>query len=331
LNGGQANSETGVNGNFDASSAFLAPSALTGYDFHARNDVLSSGQQQPPSQELMKNYFINSDAVSNEKRSYHDEWIERGIAVTSGGREYRDQIDSIPKGSTLVLHEPNSGAVAAGTVLDAGSVIVKRGAGTVSPLESEEYHRKVEWYADLRLCPLPYSEIIRVWGTNPRLAVQPFKTNRNELMDIIHAYAEMADVEQLRTRKPGATTQVNALVQARRGQGKYRDDLLAMWDRRCAVTGCSLAAVLRASHAKPWRMATDQERLDPRNGLPLIATLDVLFDRGLIGFADDGSMVCSDLLAPADRELLGLPASLLKPLSSEQRAYLRHHREAFSL
>lgn len=80
------------------------------------------------SQELMKNYFINSDVVSNQKRSYHDEWIERGIAVTSGGQEYREQIDSIPQGSTLVLHEPNSGAMAARTVLDAGSVIVKQGA-----------------------------------------------------------------------------------------------------------------------------------------------------------------------------------------------------------
>lgn len=283
------------------------------------------------SQALMKNYFINSDAVSNEKRSYHDEWIERGIAVTSGGQEYREQIDSIPKGSTLVLHEPNSGAVAAGTVLDERSVIVKRGAGTVSPLESEEYHRKVEWYADLRRYPLPYSEIIRVWGTNPRLAVQPFEKNRNELMDLIHAYAEIADVEELRTRKPGGPTQANALVQARRGQGKYRADLLAVWDRRCAVTGCSLAAVLRASHAKPWRTSTDQERLDPHNGLPLTATLDVLFDRGLIGFADDGSMVCSKFLAPADCELLGLPASLLKPLNAAQKDYLRHHREAFSL
>lgn len=42
----------------------------------------------------------------------------------------------------------------------------------------------------------------------------------------------------------------------------------------------------QASHAKPWRTSSDQERLDPHNGLPLIATLGVLFDRGLIGFAD---------------------------------------------
>lgn len=311
-------------------------SVSTGYDAasrpptkHAHRGVARLQRSAP--KELMKSYFINSDAVSNEKRSYHDEWIERGIAVTSGGPEYRLQIDSIPKGSTVVLHEPKSGVLAAGTALDDRSVIVKRGAGTVSPLESEEYHRNVEWYADLRLNPLPYSEIIRVWGTNPRQAVQPFEKNRNELMNLIHAYAEIADVERLRTRRPGAPTEVDVLVQARRGQGKYRDDLLAWWDGSCAVTGCSLAAVLRASHAKPWRKSTDQERLDPHNGLPLIATLDVLFDRGLISFADDGSMLCSRLLSPIDRELLGLPASLQKPLNARQQTYLGHHRSAFGL
>jgi hypothetical protein len=161
--------------------------------------------------------------------------------------------------------------------------------------------------------------------------VQSFKTNRNELMDLIHAYAEVADTSALCTRKTGASTEVEALLQARRGQGKYRKDLLALWDSKCAVTGCDLGAVLRASHAKPWRLSTDEERLDPYNGLPLIATLDVLFDCGLIGFADDGSMLCSPFLAQSHRELLGVPSALLKPLNTEQRTYLRHHRQAYGL
>jgi hypothetical protein len=90
----------------------------------------------------LNSYFVNSDAVSNNQRSYHDVWIERGIAVTSGGKQFRDKIDSIPKGSTVVLHEPNSGVVAAGTVLDDESLVVPRGGGTVSPVEPEEYHRE---------------------------------------------------------------------------------------------------------------------------------------------------------------------------------------------
>ncbi|WP_245431366.1 HNH endonuclease signature motif containing protein, partial [Rhodoplanes roseus] len=42
------------------------------------------------------------------------------------------------------------------------------------------------------------------------------------------------------------------------------------------MTGCEVEDVLRASHIKPWRDASDQERLDPRNGLLLSATLDAL-------------------------------------------------------
>jgi hypothetical protein len=100
---------------------------------------------------------------------------------------------------------------------------------------------------------------------------------------------------------------------------------------RCAVTGRSVAAVLRASHARPWCQSTDQQRLDANNGLPLTATLDALFDRGLIGFTYDGSMVCSPLLQQVDRKLLNVPAPLLKPLNHAQKEYLRDHRRAFGL
>lgn len=51
--------------------------------------------------------------------------------------------------------------------------------------------------------------------------------------------------------------------------------------------------VLRASHAKPWRHCSDSERLDPDNGLPLVATLDALFDAGLITFDAGGCMEIS--------------------------------------
>lgn len=112
----------------------------------------------------MSIYFINSDAVSNNRRSYHSVWIDRGIAVTSGGSKYREQIDGIPKGSTLILHGKGFGVVAAGTILDKHSVSVLKGAETVSPLEAEEFHREVAWFADLRKNPLPYKEVIRVWG-----------------------------------------------------------------------------------------------------------------------------------------------------------------------
>jgi putative restriction endonuclease len=279
----------------------------------------------------MTSYFVNSDAVSNENESYHSEWIDRGIAVTSGGSEYREQIDSMPKGSTIFLHGRGFGIVGAGTVLDDQSASVRRGAGTVSPSEDEEFHRKVAWFADLRKNPLPYKEVIRIWGTNPRLAVHPIVNNGIALLDLVQAYAEQADIEIVRKRQLSGPTNVDALVQARRGQGQYRKDMLKLWQGRCAVTDCGVAAVLRASHALPWCLSTDQQRLDVNNGLLLTATLDALFDRGLIGFNDDGSMVCSPHLQPVDRKLLNIPTPLQKQLNPAQQQYLRDHRRIFGL
>jgi hypothetical protein len=124
-------------------------------------------------------------------------------------------------------------------------------------------------------------------------------------------------------------TDVLRLVQARIGQGSFRRDVLKMWGHACAVTGITELAVLRSSHIKPWRIATDAERLSPENGLPLIANLDALFDRGLISFDVSGHMHCSPELAQSDRKALGLPISLRKPPSSETLHFLQDHWEAF--
>jgi putative restriction endonuclease len=39
--------------------------------------------------------------------------------------------------------------------------------------------------------------------------------------------------------------------------------------------------MLRASHIKPWSDCSNRERLDPLNGLLLVAHIDALFDNGL--------------------------------------------------
>lgn len=276
-------------------------------------------------------YFINSDAVSNNKHSYHDLWIDRSVAVTSGGAEWRRQIDQIPKGSVLLLHANNIGVVAAGTILDGQALVVRRGQGTISPSESEEYHRQVSWFADLRDQPVPYGEIRRVWGTNPRKAVNRVANNASDLLDLVHARQETADLAAIECRYRGQPTDIERMQKARLGQGEYRADLAKVWDGRCAVTACSVEAVLRASHAKAWRHASDSERLDPNNGLFLVANLDALFDRGLIGFDDDGRMICSAVLSDEDKASLGLPAHITKPLNAKQKSYLRAHRVRYGL
>jgi len=50
---------------------------------------------------------------------------------------------------------------------------------------------------------------------------------------------------------------------ARLGQGRFREGLMGVWGGRCAVTGVDLPPLLTASHIKPWRAASNPERLDP--------------------------------------------------------------------
>ncbi|WP_248558447.1 HNH endonuclease [Paraburkholderia terrae] len=278
-----------------------------------------------------KTYFIDTDASSNDGVSYHNQWMERGIAVLSGGPKYERKIERLKRGDTLLLWASGEGVVACGMVVDDAPVKVISRAEIVSPREPEEYHRKVAWTADLRTRPITAKEVIAYRGANPRGSIQALETGRAEIMALALARAEEIDLAQIGDPTKDRVTEVEALRQARRGQGKYRDDLLNLWNRKCAVTCCDLEQVLRASHALPWAASTNEQRLDPNNGLPLLATLDALFDSGLIGFADDGTMLCSPVIQAEHAALFGVPVTLRQPLNPAQKEYLAAHRRRFAL
>lgn len=119
------------------------------------------------------------------------------------------------------------------------------------------------------------------------------------------------------------------LTRARRGQGLFRKRVLDV-EPICRVTGVEKPNLLVASHIKPWRACgTAAERLDGFNGLMLAPHADFLFDRGLLGFEDDGRALFSSQLADADAAKLGLQTVQRpppKPFHEESRAYFRHHR-----
>jgi hypothetical protein len=125
------------------------------------------------------------------------------------------------------------------------------------------------------------------------------------------------------------TTEAERLVVQRVGQSLFRDGLLDFWDRRCAVTGLNVPALLRASHIKPWSdCETDAERLDVHNGILLAPHLDAAFDCGFITVGDDGSIVVSDALDGAARTTLGIAKPLrVHGLVDGHLSYLPWHRE----
>ncbi len=116
---------------------------------------------------------------------------------------------------------------------------------------------------------------------------------------------------------------------ARIGQGQFRADLLELWDYRCPITQVDARELLRASHIKPWTDSTNFERLDPYNGLLLCAHVDALFDRGLISFENDGTMLISVVLSQENLQRLDLSQSVvLSGLNEASFPYLRYHRDS---
>jgi len=142
--------------------------------------------------------------------------------------------------------------------------------------------------------------------------------NPMEDLDFVQSLGELDDLSE---------TEREAVISARVGQGRFRDALLERWDGRCAVTGLAIPEVLIASHIKPWFLATNVERLDPANGLLLVATLDRLFDYGLISFDQSGTIMLSPRLSAESCALLHLtPRLRLREVPADTAEYLRYHR-----
>ena len=89
-----------------------------------------------------------------------------------------------------------------------------------------------------------------------------------------------------------ADTEREALIVARRGQGLFKERVMLV-EKRCRITRVSNLSHLRASHCKPWRDSSNDERLNGENGLLLTPSIDHLFDRGFISFEDSGNLIVS--------------------------------------
>ena len=124
-----------------------------------------------------------------------------------------------------------------------------------------------------------------------------------------------------------SSTERNAIIKARIGQGQFRDNLIEYWTT-CAVTGCTEPKLLRASHIKPWSKSDLSERLSLYNGLLLSPTLDACFDAGLVSFESDGSLKISSRMTKNDLAALGVNRQMkLSKVEPEHQKYLEYHRK----
>lgn len=138
-----------------------------------------------------------------------------------------------------------------------------------------------------------------------------------------------SDIHQIQADPALTETERQTLIDARVGQGKFRSGLMREFNNRCAVSGLDVIAALRASHIVPWSDATNEERLNPKNGLLLAANLDALFDRYLISFDDEGQLIASPALTEDQRVKLRLDDCRVIELCEKRKAFLQQHMAEF--
>jgi putative restriction endonuclease len=128
-------------------------------------------------------------------------------------------------------------------------------------------------------------------------------------------------------------TEREALIVARRGQGLFKQRVMQV-EIRCRITGVTNPIHLRASHCKPWRDSSNEERLNGENGLLMTPTMDHLFDRGFISFEDSGLLIVSPVANTLSLNQMGVETDQVinvGTFTSGQKQFLNYHRESVLL
>jgi hypothetical protein len=140
---------------------------------------------------------------------------------------------------------------------------------------------------------------------------------------------EEHEIQEVRNDTHISETEREAIVLARRGQGAFKVNVMRI-EQACRITGVTREEHLRASHCKPWRDSSNEERLDGENGLLLTPNADHLFDRGFIGFEDNGDVVASPVAHRGSLAKMGVQVTgtlNVGRFSDGQKRYLQFHRE----
>ena len=128
------------------------------------------------------------------------------------------------------------------------------------------------------------------------LVLRLSRNENSESLNVLDLYKneiEEIECESHIKSKNIEPTEKDQLIKARRGQGKFKENVTKI-ELGCRVTGVTALDILVASHIKPWKISNDMEKLDGNNGLLLSPHLDKLFDNGWITFLKNGDLICAN-------------------------------------
>ena len=164
----------------------------------------------------------------------------------------------------------------------------------------------------------PASFVLRRFGIASSVLAAQIHVDETENIDAFDPNEAAANAED----------RIMANVARRRGQAKFRGNLLDAYGGRCAVTGCQVRPVLEAAHIMPY---AGKRTNHVQNGLLLRADIHTLFDLKLLSInADTFAIEIAPQLSSSEYgDLVGKTLALPTVASKHpSTAALRIHRDS---
>lgn len=125
-------------------------------------------------------------------------------------------------------------------------------------------------------------------------------------------------------------TEKTVVSKARIGQDKFKRALIKDVGKICPITQIDNLILLTAGHIKPWSHSSNEEKLNPKNGILLSPLFDKLFDMkvGLITFTSDKRIRLSKKLEKNADRLGVVDGQIINNLNINGREdFLRYHEK----
>lgn len=141
---------------------------------------------------------------------------------------------------------------------------------------------------------------------------------------------EQRNIQMVKSFGSGYDTMRTA--KSRVGQSKFRKNLINQVNVcKCRIKDCHIDKIefLKASHILEWSKSSEQEKVDPNNGLLLCPIHDFLFDSHFISFTDNGKIMISKDIPLNLYNEFNINSNSEITIFEGNKKYLEEHRKEF--
>lgn len=143
-----------------------------------------------------------------------------------------------------------------------------------------QYYGYIKGYKDGETANTKYY-IVKILSDDIRELLKINKTTSDDFINQIRENGIISDIE----RKRVLASRID-----RKGQRKFRSNILKAFNNKCLLTGVSIPEVLEAAHIKPVQYKGNDET---ENGLCLRLDIHQLFDTGHLRISESGNIILS--------------------------------------